>query len=114
MKRFFGFGLIVLLAAGPSARAGDIGKDIERGLGKMVANEIEASYGVVDDPLLANWVDRVGQKLAAASGRTDVKYQFKVLDSDDVNAVAAPGGYIYVNRGTLRFIRSEDELASVM
>src|SRR5262249_16722779 len=55
-----------------------------------------------------------GQRLAGVSGRTDLKYRFRVLDSDDVNAVAAPGGYIYVNRGTLRFVRSEDELAAVM
>src|SRR5438876_2455184 len=89
MRLLSGIALSLLLLA-PSARAGDIGKDLERGLGKMVSEEIEHSYGVVDDPLVAGWVNRVGQKLAAVSGRTDVKYQFKVLDSDDVNAVAAP------------------------
>jgi tetratricopeptide (TPR) repeat protein len=107
--------LTVLMAGGAQrTQALDIGKDIERGLGKMVGAEIEATYGVVDDPLLTGWVDRLGQKLASVSGRTDVKYVFKVLDSDDVNATAAPGGFIYVNRGTLRFVQSEDELAAVM
>jgi Zn-dependent protease with chaperone function len=103
------------IAAAPEATArGDIGRDIEKGLGKVVADDIESTYGVVDDPLLAGWVNRVGQRLAAVSGRTDVKYSFKVLDSDEVNATAAPGGYIFVNRGTLRFVHSEDELAAVM
>src|SRR3989442_604727 len=91
-----------------------MGQDIERDLGKSVADEIEKEFGVVDDPLLTAWVDRVGQRLAAASGRTNVKYHFKVLDSEDINAVAAPGGFIYINRGTLRFVHSEDELAAVL
>jgi len=102
----------VLLASATPAR--DLGKDIERGLGEMVAAELEAAYGVVDDPLLTDWVDRIGQRLAAASGRTNLTYRFRILDSDDVNAVAAPGGFIYVDRGLLRFIQSEDELAAVL
>lgn len=119
MRKRIAFMLAVLftlpMAAAPFTPArGDIGRDIEKGLGKIVSEEIESAYGVVDDPLLAGWVNRVGQRLAAVSGRTDVKYSFKVLDSDEVNATAAPGGYIYVNRGTLRFLRSEDELAAVM
>src|SRR5947209_4962601 len=114
MRKLGGIGLALLMLIASGARAGDIGKDLERGLGKMVAEELESTYGVVDDPLLAGWVDRVGQRLAAVSGRTDVKYRFRVLDSDDVNAVAAPGGFIYINRGTLRFVESEDELAAVM
>lgn len=110
-------GILIALpvASTPHANARtDIGKDIEKGLGKIVAAEIESTYGVVEDPLLSGWVNRVGQRLASVSGRTDLKYSFKVLDSDEVNATAAPGGYIFVNRGTLRFIQSEDELAAVM
>lgn len=109
----FAMSLVVGLCPG-TARCADLGKDIERDLGKMVAEELEKSYGVVDDPLLTGWVDRLGQRLAEVSGRTDVKYRFKVLDSDEINAVAAPGGFIYVNRGILRFVHSEDELAAVM
>ncbi len=106
--------LLPLVPVLPANARLDVGKDIEKGLGRMVADEIESTYGVVEDPLLAGWVNRTGQRLAAVSGRTDLKYSFKVLDSDEVNATAAPGGYIYVNRGTLRFIQSEDELAAVM
>ena len=88
--------------------------DIENTLGKIVATEIERSYGVVKDPLLTAYVNNIGQKLASVSGRTNVKYTFKVLNSDDVNATAAPGGYIFVNRGTIRLAKSEDELATVI
>src|SRR5258708_17524504 len=113
MRKYLPLCLTLLLSL-PPANASDISKDIEAGLGKMVAEELESSYGVVKDPLVTGWVDRVGQKLAKVSGRTNVKYQFKVLNSDDVNAVAAPGGFVYINRGTLRFVKSEDELATVM
>jgi Zn-dependent protease with chaperone function len=114
-KRVFGsVTLAFLLLLAGTARAQDIGKAVERGIGEMVAEELEATYGVVKDPLLAGWVNRVGQRLAAVSGRTNLKYSFKVLDSDEINAVAAPGGFIYVNRGALAFVKSEDELAAVL
>src|SRR5579871_6196534 len=113
MHKTIGLALALLLLA-TAVPAKDLGKDIERGLGKMVADELESTYGVVDDPLLAGWVNRMGQQLAAVSGRTDVKYSFKVLDADDINAVSCPGGFVYVNRGTLGFVHSEDELAAVL
>ncbi len=113
MRTITGIALSLLLLAS-GARAGDLGGDVERGLGKMVAEDLESTYGVVDDPLLNGWVNRLGQKLASVSGRSNLKYQFKVLDSDEINAVAAPGGFVYVNRGTLAFVKSEDELAAVL
>src|SRR5205085_8027309 len=95
MRRISVIAIVIAFLSTASAGA----QDIERELGKSVADEIEKEFGVVDDPLLNSWVDRVGQKLAAASGRSNVKYRFKVLDSEDINAVAAPGGFIYINRG---------------
>jgi len=103
-----------LAAAIPRAGGDDPGREIERGLGQVVAQELEAAYGVVDDPLLTPWVDRLGQRLARAAGRSDAACRFRILDSEDVNALAAPGGPVYLNRGLLRFIQSEDELASVV
>src|ERR1044071_2327401 len=110
MRRISAIALVFAFLSAASAGA----QDIEREIGKSVADEIEKEYGVVDDPLLAGWVDRLGQKLAAVSGRPNIKYRFKVLDAEDVNAVAAPGGFIYINRGTLRFVHSEDEVAAVL
>jgi len=103
----------LLLALPVSAPAG-LESDIERGLGSEIARQLEEQAGVVDDPLLAPWVVSIGEKLAAVSGRQDVRYSFKILDSEEINAAAVPGGHIYVTKGLLRFIDSEDELAGVI
>ncbi len=71
-------------------------------------------YGRYQDERLQRYVEEVGQRVAAGSDRPDLKFTFTVLDTDDVNAHAAPGGYVYVNRGLLAYLRSEDELASVL
>lgn len=63
---------------------------------------------------LSAYVQRVGAKLAAHSHRTDLIYRFTVLDSQDVNAFALPGGYIYITRGLLAYLNSEAELAAVL
>ncbi|MEP6754702.1 MAG: M48 family metallopeptidase [Chthonomonadales bacterium] len=111
-RLFVGIACAGILAI-PPARA-DISGDLERELGKAVSRELENTYGLVRDPVLTNYVESVGSRLGAVSGRTGVPYVFKVLDSDDVNATAAPYGHIYINRGTLTFVKSEDELAAVL
>ena len=63
---------------------------------------------------LAAYVQRVGAKLAAHSHRSDLIYRFTLLDSQDVNAFALPGGYIYITRGLLAYLNSEAELAAVL
>jgi predicted Zn-dependent protease len=55
----------------------------------------------------------VGQRLATQSPRRDVQYRFQVVDRAEPNAFALPGGYVYVTRGLLVFVNSEDELAGV-
>lgn len=75
---------------------------------------IRAQYGVYDDAELAAYVDRVGQKVAAASEWPSLPWTFRVLDSSIVNAFAVPGGYIYVTRGLLAHMNSEAELAGVL
>ncbi len=70
-----------------------------------------ASY---DDTELQAYVNRVGQRLVAASDRPDMKFTFTVLDSPDINAFATPGGYVYVNRGLLAYLDNEAELAGVL
>ncbi|HET8728602.1 MAG TPA: M48 family metalloprotease, partial [Alphaproteobacteria bacterium] len=70
--------------------------------------------GVYDDPELLAYVERVGARLVAGSEQPDQPFTFTVLDSDIVNALALPGGYIYVTRGLLTLANSEAELASVL
>ncbi len=75
---------------------------------------IRQEYPVVDDPALAAYVADVGARVAAHSDRTDVQYSFTVLDTEVVNAFAAPGGYIYVTTGLLATAGDESELACVL
>lgn len=69
---------------------------------------------VYDNPELQAYIDRIGQALAANSNKPKQKFTFTVLDSEIINAFAAPGGYIYVSRGLLPFLDSEEELAGVL
>jgi hypothetical protein len=69
---------------------------------------------VDEDPLLAAWVGRVGATVSKTSPRQDVPYTFTILGSDVANALAAPGGSIFVTRGLLDTIESDDELATIL
>mgnify|MGYP001550410501 FL=1 len=87
-------------------------EEIEQG--RRYHKEIIASYGVYDNPALQQYVNRIGQELAAKSHRAHLKFTFTVLDSPDINAFALPGGYIYITRGIMAYFKSEAELAGVL
>ncbi len=72
------------------------------------------SIGIYDDVELAAYVNKIGQRLVANSTMPDSDFTFTLLDSPDINAFALPGGFIYVNRGLLVFLDSEEELAGVI
>lgn len=87
----------------------------EISIGQQSHQEIIRQFGVYDEkPELTRLVQNVGQRLAAASERPHLPWTFTVLDSPMVNAMALPGGYIYITRGMLENINSEDELAGVL
>ncbi|NQW08335.1 MAG: M48 family metalloprotease [Alphaproteobacteria bacterium] len=75
---------------------------------------LEEFGGAYDDPRLAAYVTRIGNKLGAISHRPDLNYTFTILDSPIVNAFALPGGYVYVSRGLLALADNEAELAGVI
>lgn len=83
-------------------------------IGQQMHPQILQQYGVYDDPQLQTYVNEVGQRLAAKSHRAHLKYTFTVLDSDQVNAFATPGGFIYITRGIMAYLNSEAELAAVV
>jgi predicted Zn-dependent protease len=78
------------------------------------AEEVARRLGIVNDPALASYVDAIGQALAAHSPRRDVTYHFQVVEMDEPNAFALPGGHIFVSRGLLVVSNSEAELANVL
>ncbi len=75
---------------------------------------LEQFGGAYQDAGLRQYVDRVGQTLAAKSELPDIKWTFTLLDSDVTNAFALPGGYVYVTRGLLALAEDEDQLAAVV
>lgn len=85
----------------------------EIAMGKSYAQEIERQAKLVDDPVIAEYVNRVGQNLVRNS---DVKIpvSIKVIDSEEVNAFALPGGFFFVNSGLILRAETEAELAGVM
>jgi len=98
----------------------DVGKGVnfyslekEIALGKQLAQEVERQAKIVDDPIVAEYVNRVGQNLVRNSD-AKVPFTIKVLDSEEVNAFALPGGFFFVNSGLLLKADNEAELAGVM
>lgn len=83
-------------------------------MGRQAHPEVLAAYGAYDNAELQGYVQEIGKKLAAVSERPQLDWTFTVLDDPVVNAMALPGGYIYVNRGILAHFNSEAEMASVL
>ncbi len=79
-----------------------------------MATQVEQTEKVLDDPVWQNYLNDIGQRIVSVSDRKDINYHFKVIDSDQLNAFAAPGGYIYFYTGILKEIGNEAELAAVM
>ncbi len=108
------FCFAVMMTSGRSAEAGMISEKQELDMGKAAAEQIEAHYGVLNDPQINERVNRIGQSLVDVCGRKNIKYTFKVLNTEDVNALACPGGYIFVFKGLLDYMPSDAELAAVL
>ena len=85
----------------------------EIALGKQLAQEVQRQSKLVDDPIIAEYVNRVGQNLVRNSD-AKVPFTIKVLDAEEVNAFALPGGFFFVNSGLILKAESESELAGVM
>ncbi|MEQ1945757.1 MAG: M48 family metallopeptidase [Bryobacteraceae bacterium] len=98
----------------------DVGKGVnfysiekEIALGKGLAQEVERQAKIVDDPIISEYVNRVGQNLVRNSD-AKVPFTIKVVDTEEVNAFALPGGFFFVNSGLMMKADSEAELAGVM
>lgn len=113
--RFFAALSFALAWLASPARAADrLDTVLEKIIGKPVAWALVEASGTDDDPLLLNWVRGVGGQVARQAPRQDVPYSFRILGTSVANAQAAPGGYIFVTRGLLDEIESDDELAGVL
>jgi beta-barrel assembly-enhancing protease len=87
--------------------------DTEIKMGKMYADQIEKSTRFITDPVITEYVNRIGQNIVKNSD-CKVPFTIKVIDSDEINAMALPGGFFYVNSGLILNADEEAELAGVM
>jgi predicted Zn-dependent protease len=92
-----------------------IGPEKEQEIGFGIAATVAGRYRLVDDAALNEYVSLVGAAVAEQSLRAgEVDFRFGILDTEDVNAFATPGGYIFITRGALALMTSEAELAGVL
>jgi predicted Zn-dependent protease len=87
--------------------------DQEMALGKQLAIEVEKQARIVDDPIVSEYINRLGQNLARNSDVT-FPVTFKLIETDEINAFTLPGGYIFINTGLLKLSGNEAELASAI
>ena len=91
-----------------------ISEDAELEMGRKYYSQILQSQTLYQDPKIQSYVQSIGDSLAELSHRSDLIYRFTVLDSPAVNAFALPGGYIFIYRGLMVYLSSEEELAAVL
>lgn len=85
----------------------------EIAIGKQMAQEVERQAKIVDDPIIAEYVNRIGQNLVRNSD-AKVPFTIKVIDAEEINAFALPGGFFFVNNGVITAADNEAEMAGVM
>lgn len=111
------FALLLGCSFNPATKRPDLvlmSESKEVSIGREMHEKLIEVTPIYRDPVLTTYVEHVGQKLAAASDRPDLEYHFTIIDSQDINAFALPGGYVYINRGLLGYMQSEAELAAVL
>src|SRR5688572_27470610 len=86
----------------------------EIAMGKEADPQIVAQYGLYDDKALQAFITEKGKAMAAISHRPQLNYEFKVVDSEVLNAFAVPGGYVYFTRGIMAHFNNEAEFAGVL
>ncbi|HEY0961835.1 MAG TPA: M48 family metalloprotease [Pseudomonadales bacterium] len=111
-----GIGVLVSCAANPTGGTDFVlmRESTELEKGKELHEEMLKENAVYQDANLVDYVNRVGQRLAAVSHRPELEYTFTIIDSPDINAFALPGGYVYINRGLMTFLNTEAQLAAVL
>ncbi len=85
--------------------------DLEHILGEATKEAFALHYGLNFEPLLYNWIDRVGRKLSQSA---NVKVDFYILDTDEINAYATLGNLVFLTKGLLKIVETEDEIACVL
>ncbi len=100
------------LSSNSDVEQSDITEEVR--FGREVAARIIGRYGMYENPAVTKYVNLVGTVLAMNSSRPEIEFHFAVLNTDEINAYAAPGGYVFITRGALLKMQDEAELAGVL
>ena len=114
LKQFMDEGALVWKGAKLTKPAGVLPDAVEIKVGREVAANLAARYGLVEDPAKVRYVTMVGLALASHSARKKIPYHFGILHTSEINAYAAPGGYIFITEGLLNRLKDESELAGIL
>jgi predicted Zn-dependent protease len=101
--------LLILALAGC-----DVSQDEEVAIGSQTADQVQQQLPIVQDPYITSYINELGDTIARHTSRADLQWKFFVVNSDQINAFALPGGYIYINRGLIEATSRVDELAGVL
>lgn len=133
MKRLSGFAVVAALVAclaaplpltaedsdwrkrpslGETVTTDDITAEIA--FGREVGARILGRYKLYDNPAVMKYVNLVGRSLAQNTNRPELEFHFAVLETDEINAYAAPGGYVFITKGALALVKDESELAGIL
>jgi predicted Zn-dependent protease len=88
--------------------------DREINFGRSVSAKILGKYPILRNEQKVRYISQIGTGISAQLGRPELRYYFGILDTDEINAFAAPGGYIFVTKGALKLMRNEAQLAGVL
>lgn len=99
-------------AAPPETTSDDVSEEVR--FGREVAARLLGRYGLNNEDRLTTYVNLVGQSLATNSNRPELQYHFAVLNTSEINAYAAPGGYVFITKGAIDKMQDESELAGVI
>lgn len=91
-----------------------VSQDQEVAIGEQNAAQINAQLPIVDDPGINSYISDLGRRMASQTSRSDLDWRFAVVNTDQVNAFALPGGFVYINRGLIESTSTEDELAGAI
>ena len=103
-----------LASAAPAAAVNLFSVEQDVQAGRQAASQVERQMPILRDAQVTSYVNAIVRRLAAQAPGPEFPYQVKVVNSAELNAFALPGGYLYVNRGLIRAVRSEAELAGVL
>lgn len=124
MKKFliYSFSALVLISFNQCATNPVTGKkqvvlmseEQEIAMGREADPQIIAQFGLYEDQSMQNYINAMGQQMVKISHRPGIKYEFKILDSEVINAFAVPGGYVYFTRGIMSHFNNEAQMAGVL